>query len=77
MSDSVARFPSLSLVSSQIHAFLDNGKASYKDVAHRCAYYSKLLHTVFRTLGVPVERLEFVTGSEYQLGKDYSMDNFR
>ncbi|KAJ9098024.1 hypothetical protein QFC20_006055 [Naganishia adeliensis] len=60
-----------------IHAFLDNGKSTYETVAHRVSYYSKLLHAVFTSLGVPTDKLSFVTGSDYQLSKEYSLDNFR
>lgn len=60
-----------------IHAFLDAGKASYETVAFRVAYYSKLLHAVLNSLGVPVDKLKFVTGSDYQLSREYAMDNFR
>ncbi|KAJ9125734.1 hypothetical protein QFC24_002518 [Naganishia onofrii] len=55
----------------------DNGKSTYETVAHRVSYYSKLLHAIFTSLGVPTEKLSFVTGSEYQLSKEYSLDNFR
>jgi tyrosyl-tRNA synthetase len=35
------------------------------------------LHAVFTSLGVPTDKLSFVTGSDYQLSKEYSLDNFR
>lgn len=60
-----------------IHAFLDAGKATYEVVGHRVAYYSKVLHAVLKSLGVPVENLKFVTGSTYQLQPDYNLDQYR
>lgn len=44
---------------------------------HRVKYYSFLLHAVFTTLGVPTDKLEFVTGSSFQLKPDYTLDVYR
>ena len=60
-----------------IHAFLDNLKAPIELVHHRVKYYTFVIKAVLRAIGVPLEKLKFVTGSEYQLNKDYTMDNFR
>lgn len=40
-------------------------------------YYSYLLKAVFTSLGVPTDKLEFVTGSSYQLSKEYTLDVYR
>lgn len=44
---------------------------------HRVKYYSFLLHAVFTTLGVPTDKLEFVTGTSYQLKPDYTLDMYK
>lgn len=60
-----------------VHAFLDNLKAPLELVAHRTKYYELLLRTVFTSLGIPVDRLKFVTGSSYQLSRDYNLDQYK
>lgn len=63
--------------STDIHAFLDNLKAPIDLVKHRVDYYAHLLRSVFISLGVPVDKLIFRTGSEHQLTPSYTMDTFR
>ena len=40
-------------------------------------YYTFVLTAVFRSIGVPLDKLEFVTGSSYQYSPAYSRDTFR
>lgn len=60
-----------------IHAFLDNLKAPIELVRHRVDYYRHVLVSALKSIGVPTERLIFVTGSSYQLTEAYNMDNYR
>ncbi|WVO22254.1 phosphoribosylaminoimidazolesuccinocarboxamide synthase [Cryptococcus decagattii] len=60
-----------------LHAFLDASKSTLETVQYRVKYYSKLLITVFTVLGVPIDKLEFITGSSYQLKPDYTLDMYR
>ena len=52
-------------------------KAPFELVQDRVKYYTKLLTSIFVSLGVPVDKLIFVVGSSYQLSPQYSMDNYR
>ncbi|WVQ82222.1 phosphoribosylaminoimidazolesuccinocarboxamide synthase [Cryptococcus sp. DSM 104549] len=60
-----------------LHAFLDASKSTLETVQHRVKYYSRLLHAVFTTLGVPTDKLEFITGTSYQLKADYTLDVYK
>lgn len=60
-----------------MHAFLDNMKAPLELVAHRSRYYELIIKAVLRAIGVPIDRLIFVKGSDYQLKPDYTLDLFR
>jgi tyrosyl-tRNA synthetase len=60
-----------------MHAFLDNMKAPLDLVAHRSVYYEFVIKSVLKAIGVPIDKLNFIKGSEYQLKPDYSMDLFR
>lgn len=57
-----------------VHAFLDNLKAPLELINQRVSYYSHILRAVFTSIGVPIERLEFVTGSSYQYSTSYNRD---
>ncbi|KAH3677088.1 hypothetical protein WICMUC_001843 [Wickerhamomyces mucosus] len=60
-----------------LHAFLDNMKASLETVNFRATYYEKVVKSILRSINVPIEKLNFVTGSSYQLKPDYTLDIFR
>lgn len=60
-----------------IHAFLDNMKAPLELVSHRSDYYERLIKTILKAIGVPIDKLIFVKGSSYQLTPKYTMDIFR
>jgi hypothetical protein len=62
---------------SQLHAFLDASKSTLETLKWRVKYYSFLLKAVFTVLGVPLDKLEFVTGTSYQLTPEYTMDMYR
>lgn len=60
-----------------IHGFLDNLKAPIELVNFRAEYYKHVITALLRAVGVPIDRLEFVLGSSYQLSAKYTMDVFR
>ncbi|MCJ1436874.1 hypothetical protein MMC27_006256 [Xylographa pallens] len=60
-----------------IHGFLDNLKAPIELVTFRAEYYKYVIVSLMKAVNVPIERLEFVLGSSYQLSAKYTMDLFR
>ena len=60
-----------------IHGFLDNLKAPIELVKFRAEYYRFVIIALLKSVNVPIERLEFVLGSSYQLSEKYTMDLFR
>ena len=60
-----------------VHGFLDNLKAPIELVKFRAEYYKFIIQSLLKAVGVSLEKLEFVLGSSYQLGSDYTMDLFR
>lgn len=60
-----------------IHGFLDNLKAPIELVKFRAEYYKFVITSLLKAVNVPIERLEFVLGSSYQLSAEYTMDLFR
>ncbi|KAK5989478.1 Tyrosine--tRNA ligase [Cladobotryum mycophilum] len=60
-----------------IHGFLDNLKAPLELVASRSKYYEHVIKAILVSVGVSLEKLEFVLGSSYQKSEAYVMDIFR
>ena len=60
-----------------VHAFLDNLKAPLDLVSFRAKYYENIIRAVFESLAIPTDKLRFVTGSSYQLTRDYNLDAYR
>ena len=65
------------LLLADIHGFLDNLKAPIELVKFRAEYYRFVITALLKSVNVPIERLEFVLGSSYQLSASYTMDLFR
>lgn len=60
-----------------LHAFLDNMKAPLEVVGYRAKYYEYIIKSILKSINVPIEKLNFVTGSSYQLSADYTLDIFK
>ncbi|KAF2203902.1 tyrosine tRNA ligase [Delitschia confertaspora ATCC 74209] len=60
-----------------IHGFLDNLKAPIDLVKFRAKYYRYVITALLKAVKVPIDKLEFVLGSDYQLTPEYTMDLFR
>jgi tyrosyl-tRNA synthetase len=55
-----------------LHAALDS--VPWEDLEKRYKYYKSAIETMLKTIGVPLEKLEFVKGSEFQLDKKFFHD---
>lgn len=60
-----------------LHAYLDNMKAPWELLVHRCDYYQMAIKSMLKSIGVPLDKLKFVKGSDYQLSKEYTLDVYR
>lgn len=60
-----------------LHAYLDNMKAPLEVVKYRGIYYANVVKAILKSINVPIEKLHFVTGSEYQLKAEYTLDLFK
>ncbi|CAH8617114.1 unnamed protein product [Schistosoma haematobium] len=60
-----------------LHAYLDNMKAPWYLLCLRTNYYEAVIKGMFRSICVPLDRLHFIRGSDYQLTEEYSMDVYR
>lgn len=60
-----------------LHAFLDNMKAPLELVEFRVQYYERMVKSILKNIGVPIEKLRFIVGKSYQLTDKYTLDLFR
>ena len=67
----------VTILFADLHAYLDNMKAPWDLLAKRTEYYEHLIKAVLKSIGVPLDKLKFVRGTEYQLKEDYTLDVYR
>ncbi|XP_009876061.1 PREDICTED: tyrosine--tRNA ligase, cytoplasmic, partial [Apaloderma vittatum] len=60
-----------------LHAYLDNMKAPWELLKWRTRYYENVIKAMLESIGVPLEKLKFVQGTDYQLSKEYTLDVYR
>lgn len=60
-----------------LHAFLDNQKAPWDLLEHRTKYYEFIIKEMLKSIGVPLEKLEFVKGTDFQLSKEFTLDMYK
>merc|ERR1712226_1440925 len=67
----------VTILFADLHAYLDNMKAPWELLKLRTQYYEHAIKAMLESLGVPLEKLKFVRGTEFQLSQDYTMDVYK
>lgn len=67
----------ITVLLADLHAYLDNMKAPLEVVKYRAQYYGCIVKSILKSINVPVDKLQFVFGSSYQLTPEYTMDLFK
>ncbi|RKP05734.1 Aminoacyl-trna synthetase cytokine [Thamnocephalis sphaerospora] len=67
----------VTILLADIHAFLDNLKAPLDQVKQRTSYYEHIIKALLTSIGVPINKLKFVVGRDYQLSAEYVMDIYK
>ncbi|XP_050069456.1 tyrosine--tRNA ligase, cytoplasmic [Anopheles maculipalpis] len=67
----------VTILFADLHAYLDNMKAPWSLLQERTKYYEAVIKAMLSSLGVPLEKLRFVCGTDYQLSKEYTLDVYR
>lgn len=62
-------FLQVTILFADLHAYLDNMKAPWDLLALRVQYYERAIKAMLKSIGVPLEKLKFIKGSDYQLSK--------
>lgn len=67
----------VTILFADLHAYLDNMKAPWELLELRTQYYEAVIKAMLKSIDVPIEKLKFVKGTEYQLSKEYTLDVYR
>ncbi|XP_055609447.1 tyrosine--tRNA ligase, cytoplasmic [Uranotaenia lowii] len=67
----------VTILFADLHAYLDNMKAPWTLLQERTKYYEAVIKAMLTSLGVPLEKLKFVRGTDYQLSKEYTLDVYK
>lgn len=68
---------SVTILLADLHAYLDNMKAPWQLLDLRTQYYECVIKGMLSSIGVPLEKLHFVKGSDYQLSREFTLDVYR
>lgn len=60
-----------------LHGYLDNMKAPWELLQLRAQYYEAVIKAMLKSLNVPLEKLRFVKGTDYQLSREYTLDVYK
>ncbi|KAJ7991911.1 hypothetical protein DPEC_G00288780 [Dallia pectoralis] len=67
----------VTILFADLHAFLDNMKAPWELLALRVQYYEQIIKAMLESIGVPLDKLKFVKGTDFQLSREYTLDVYR
>ncbi|CAH0687787.1 unnamed protein product [Spodoptera exigua] len=67
----------VTILFADLHAYLDNMKAPWDLLNLRVQYYEAAIKAMLQSIGVPLDKLKFVKGTDYQLSKEYTLDVYR
>uniref|UniRef100_A0A1B6CRD0 Tyrosine--tRNA ligase n=2 Tax=Clastoptera arizonana TaxID=38151 RepID=A0A1B6CRD0_9HEMI len=67
----------VTILFADLHAYLDNMKAPWDLLSLRVQYYEHSIKAMLESIGVPLDKLKFVKGTDYQLSKEYTLDVYR
>lgn len=67
----------VTILLADLHGYLDNMKAPWELLEKRTRYYEEAIKSMLSSIGVPLEKLKFVKGSDYQFTREFTADVYR
>eukprot|EP00794_Sanderia_malayensis_P003940 gene3940-4485_t len=67
----------VTILFADLHAYLDNLKAPWELLEYRVKYYQEVIKSMLESIEVPLDKLKFVKGTDYQLSREYILDVFK
>ena len=67
----------VTILFADMHAYLDNMKSTWDLLEKRTKYYEFIIREMLKLVGVPLDKLKFVKGTDFQLKEKYSLDMYK
>ena len=67
----------ITILFANLHAYLDNMKSDWDLLDKRTDYYEFVIKEMLKQANVPLDKLKFVKGRDYQLSKEYTLDMYK
>jgi len=67
----------VTILFANMHAYLDNMKSTWALLKKRTEYYELTIREMLTLAGVPLDKLEFVEGTDFQLNHEYTLDMYK
>ncbi|KAJ8273091.1 hypothetical protein GJAV_G00097300 [Gymnothorax javanicus] len=67
----------VTILFADLHAYLDNMKAPWELLQLRTQYYEQVIKAMLESIGVPLGKLKFIKGTDFQLSREYTLDVYR
>lgn len=67
----------VTILLADIHAILDNLKTTLELVELRTQYYMEMITMILSNLKIPIDKLRFVVGSDFQTSSGYTFDLYK
>jgi tyrosyl-tRNA synthetase len=77
ISDFLAAGCHVTILFADLHAYLDNMKSDWELLKLRCEWYEFVIKEMLTYIGVSLDKLKFIRGTEFQLTQEYTMDMYR
>jgi tyrosyl-tRNA synthetase len=77
IADFLAAGCEVTILFADLHAFLDNMKSDWEQLNIRVQWYQFIIKEMLKVIGVPLDKLKFVQGTDYQLSAKYTLDVYK
>ena len=67
----------VTILFANLHAYLDNMKTTWELLEKRTQYYEFIIREMLKLVNVPLDKLKFVKGTDFQLSKEYNLDMYK
>lgn len=67
----------VTILIADLHAYLDNMSSPWDLLSFRAEYYETVIKAMLRSIGVSIDKLSFVRGTDFQLSREYTLDVYR
>lgn len=60
-----------------LHAYLDNMKSTWESLEVKTKYYELIIKGMLSRFNIPLDKLHFIKGTDFQLKEDYTLDMYK